>query len=375
MELKPKEFPQNYPEDVVDILDAMSFSSGKEVMILGSMSLRSQQYAGDYDAYEVVRKPPSELKKDFQRIILKLKSMPKVIIGDIKCGSVEQWKVLKATIRKGKVVGYKAEESRAKIDELVEQKVISPHEALEAKKLLTPTMSVKDYLKASKELRFHLIRWKPSEVLAGYKTLPDGRRFSLEEGFHSPTITKLDVIGFIQNNRYTDFSIIYEFHWKGKILNPAPVNISQSIKEDIVAYSASGDWFKVMKRLFSFAKYENDLALIHKLTPYLNSDLGRLYSVASDMKTLLDLLETHKPSHAIKYEIDQFRGRLASVWTLKDYLKIEPELLAQIGKQSHRPTQEGLEAILDKLNAILSHDAKKSLEELNMFPLPVKYDP
>ena len=32
----------------------MSFTDGKEVNVVGSMSLRSQVYAGDYDAYEKV---------------------------------------------------------------------------------------------------------------------------------------------------------------------------------------------------------------------------------------------------------------------------------------------------------------------------------
>ena len=48
-----KEYPDNYPADAVRILDAMSF--GKGLVLLGSMSLRSQQYAGDYDGFEQVK--------------------------------------------------------------------------------------------------------------------------------------------------------------------------------------------------------------------------------------------------------------------------------------------------------------------------------
>ena len=51
-----KQFPQDYPRDALAILDAMSFTDGKSVMLLGSMSIRNQQYANDYDTYEICKK-------------------------------------------------------------------------------------------------------------------------------------------------------------------------------------------------------------------------------------------------------------------------------------------------------------------------------
>ena len=87
METAPKSYPENYPSDALDILDAMSFSGGKDVKILGSMSIRSQQYAGDYDAYELVKKSGDkstilkQLAHQFQEIIKGLGRMQNVAIG------------------------------------------------------------------------------------------------------------------------------------------------------------------------------------------------------------------------------------------------------------------------------------------------------
>ena len=53
--LRKKDYPQQYPTEIMNIIKAMSFSNGKDVSIVGSMSLKSQQYAGDYDMIEIVQ--------------------------------------------------------------------------------------------------------------------------------------------------------------------------------------------------------------------------------------------------------------------------------------------------------------------------------
>ena len=52
--LVKKRYPDGYPDDVVDTLNLMSLTHGKKMKLAGSMPLRSQLYAGDYDAVEIV---------------------------------------------------------------------------------------------------------------------------------------------------------------------------------------------------------------------------------------------------------------------------------------------------------------------------------
>ena len=354
--LKSKDFPSDYPEDAVAILSAMSL--GDELNIVGSMSLRAQQYAGDYDGYEVVNydeptdaAAAAKARKQLQANVKTLRAMPDVVIGDIKAGVVPEWRVIPrdAGIEDGKIKGFNATASRRKVDELLAAKVITKKEADEAHEMLKGRMSISRFLKAKNKIKFHIVRWTVPEVLANKKVLRDGRVMTLDEAFQTPIIAKMDVIGLVQKNRFTDFSVIYEIRNKGKTLNPDKIEIGKSLREAIVAYTEEGNHFKVLKRRFALAKFEHDLPTIEKLTPILNSDLGRLYHITGDIGTLLSLLEKPKVDlKAVRYEIDQFRNRLANIYTLSDYLKDENDVIGQIDRLTRLP-QKRLPAALEKL--------------------------
>ena len=329
--LKEKSFPSQYPADAVKVLKTMSFTDGDALQIVGSQSLRSQLYAGDYDAYEVVEgKFPTRqdaLKhyaKEFQSIIRNLKPMKNVYIGDIKAGVIEEWRVVP---KKG---SYKLRDATKKVEGLLQSKLISPEEAKEAYSVLKSNPKRIDILKAKDTIKFHIVRWTPEEVLKGSKQLRDGRTYTLEEAFGSPTITKLDVIALIQG-RYTELSVIYEFHNGTEVLNPASMEPEGSLKDDILLLKSEGNLFKVLKRKFALAKLKNNIPLIEKYNTILNSDLGKLYIVYSDVKTLADLLEDQSvPKSKIADAIDGFKTRLARIYSLEEYLKTESAILSKL---------------------------------------------
>ena len=373
-ETRTKSYPENYPSDAMTILDAMSFSGGKDVKVLGSMSLRSQQYAGDYDAFEVVKrsgdtdKVLDELTAEFQTIIKNLRGLPNVFIGDIKAGSVEEWRVipLDAGLVDGKITGFNAVQSKAKVDALYKAKVITEGEKRSADELLKDSPSPEDFLIARKKIKFHIVRWSVPEVLQGSKVVR-GRRFTLQEAFSSPVISKLDTIGLVQNNKYTDFSIIYEFHNGDKVLNPSFEDIGRSLSEDIVFYKNENNPFKVLKREFALAKFRGDDATLVKLTPILNSDLGRLYSMLSDVGTMITLLEDKQnvPMKNLRYELDQFKSRMANVYQLDDFLKAEHTLLGHINSAIKTTSKSQLlthlKEIEDLIQASLTKNTPKDL--------------
>lgn len=372
-DIRSKEFPTNYSSDATRVLDAMSFTKGRSVGLLGSMSLRSQQYAGDYDAFEIVNlKENSDeialhsLAVRFKEIIKDVKGLPKTYIGDIKAGSVEDWRVLprNAVVKDGKLEGMDVVFSRRKLDELEKAKVISPNEAKYGHSLLKGKMTPIRFLEAKQKLKFHIVRWSVEDVLRGSKRLRDGRTFTLEEAFSSPSITKMDVISYVQNNRYTDFSMIYYFRNNGKLLNPDLYDFVDSIKENILYYEKKGNPFKVLKRKFALAKFERDATTIAKLTPILNSDLGRIYHVLGDIGTLIHLLEDEKPDpKTVRFEIDQFKNRLSNVYTLSDYLKEEHTILGEIESALKDPNRETLLTKLrkleDRLQRILNENTRR----------------
>lgn len=369
--IRTKEYPEDYPADAIAILDAMSM--GNNIHLVGSMSLRSQQYAGDYDGYEVISHQGktstflTTLRERFQSNIKKLRAMKYVYVGDIKAGVVEEWRIIpKTAYVKNKLVGYNATACRSRVQQLLEEKVLTESEAKEAFGLLKDQLKPSDFLIARDKLKFHVLRWTVKDVLDNclhYR----GRSFTLEEAFPTPGITKLDVIGLVQNNRFTDFSVIYEFHCTGVVLNPEPINIKVSLTESIISYTAEGNYFKVLKRLFALSKFQNNTKMLEELNPILNSDLGRLYQIVSDMDTLLSLFERKPPMSIIRFEIDQFIYRLSTIYTLKSYLKKDDAIVASVRRISTLPDSKiepALQKVRDELYIILQQNSKPYVADL-----------
>ncbi len=323
--LSEKKYPSEYPKDAVKVLAAMSFTKS-EIKIMGSAALKSQLYAGDYDAFETVNvsymtdeHALKHLASQFKAIIRNLSNMKNVYIGDIKSGEIEEWNVSNQPSR---------------LDELLKSGVVSKEEGEIARRLLADTTEI-GKLRAADNLKFHIIRWTPKEVLAGKKTLRDGRTYTLEEAFSSPSITKLDVIALV-DERYTDFSIIYEFQNRGHTLNPAASIIEKSLTDSIKLYEADGNRFKAIKRKFSLAKLRNNKKDLAKYSSILNSEAGKLYIIYSDVKTLADLLEQTVSSPIARSRISEaikgFKHRLAKIYRDESTIGKEPALLSDLSK-------------------------------------------
>ena len=370
--LKEKSYPANYPADALAIIAAMSFSKGKSVSVLGSMGMRSQQYAGDYDLFEKVKTKGAEqaalrnLATGFQQIVKNLIGMPNVYVGDIKAGAIPEWQIINsnAGVVGDKIENYNSEQSRKRIDELERSKVITRGEAKFAHSLIKDVMTPEDFIEAKKEIKFHIVRWSPLEVIHGVKILRDNRRYSLEEAFNTHSMTKLDAVGLVQNSRFTDFSIIYEFFNNGKALNSFPLNVAQSLNEDIIYYKAHGNNFKMLKRMFALAKLKNDTATVDRILPILNSDLGRLYLIMSDIGTLIELFQNKRnvPMPMVRFELDQMKGRMSNIYNLPDFLSEEHDLIGDINailKMTQKPQIiSRLNQIMKKIEKILNGNTK-----------------
>lgn len=370
-----KDYPEGYPADALEILEAMSFTGGKHVRVVGSMALRSQIYAGDYDADETINTRGTrnlalrDLTRKFKSIIKEIQSIPNTYIGDIKSGSVEEWIIIHEP--------YDHKESLKQLEKLYEEGVIHKSVYLDGKKRIKPTVSKLELLSLRRDFRPNIIRWTPREVSLGFKILQDKRKFTLEEAFQTPTITKLDVVSWVQNNRFTDFSMIYQFKNNGKLLNPGMGDIGTSIRENIFMLYHEKNYFKMAKRMFALAKYKGYTDVMTQLSPLFNGDVGRIYMVYGDIGTLESLfdIENTLPYAEIDFEIDQFKGRLSNIG-LEKYLSKENELFDLIDKlvslRRTQYTREHMKELLRKMKDILSNlmgfYAKQYLTKIKMMP-------
>ena len=298
-----KEFPENYPRRVVEILKTMSF--GGHPQVIGSAALRAIQYIGDYDADEYgVKATPAKFKK----IIRNLMALHDVYIGDIKCG----------------------------------------------------------------EMDGEPIRWTVEQVLKG-KQIMDKHFHTLADCIRNPVLFKLDVVAFI-DNRYTELSIIYSYNKTPKLSDN---DFKTQLKEEVAEKFNEGMFYKMSKRIFSIVRLDEDTEMANKLLPLFNGDLGRLYSIISDLDVLVYLFEHKKHINKVRMnsELENIKARMANIWNLSSFVKNEGTFLKVIGKQIKRPNPEGLIELGDKLFAILNKSAQGVLGELKLLPPPKRYLP
>ena len=386
MKVIPKRYPDDYGRDVLTVLRTMAF--GKDYRVVGSQSIRGQIYAGDVDAYEVydVKGSVENLAKQFQTIVRNVMKLPSTFVSDIKCGSVEEWKVVPETavVKNGRVFGYNADEIKAKVQKLADANVISEAERDASFTMLKKKPTAVEFLFLRKALRFNVLRWTPKEIFAGYKTLQDGRKFPLTLALTTPTITKLDVVSWIGNTRFTDFEMIYEFHKNGKVLNKGIDEVDKAISENILMLEEEGNFFKMAKRMFAYAKFKGWSAPLEPLSKLFTSDLGMIYMVYGDVKTLEELIlnESYLPKAKLNFEIDQFRVRLANV-TLPEYLKKETHIMEVIKRLDNMKlyTRNNAEMLklLRKMQHYLSDLLNKYtiayLKKHNLYPIQNRFLP
>jgi hypothetical protein len=388
-----KSYPISYPHDVLDILQKMSFNEGRDVRIMGSMSLRSQLYAADYDCYETVetfesseKKLVKKLAKRFQDIVKDVLQVPACFIPDIKAGSMEEWRILSddIKIKRGKLVNYNYEKCRKKVLKLEKDGVLTKDEASSYVERLSPNLTPEQWVIVKKDIRPHIIRWKPSDVEKGYQILRTGRKYTLEEAFTSPVIAKLDAVGWVQGSRFAEFSMIYKFVNKGKVLNNYKMDVEQELKESILYYSLSNRWFKVTKRMFSYARFHDDDRSLKDLTPILNSDVGRLYIILSDIQTIQGLLDSDFdiPKEKILFELDQLRGRFANIYAIPHFLRIEFQIVKLLDNalksvDAKRFDKVGLSQDLSNISTLLLNiintETEIELIRIGYLPLQAKY--
>lgn len=364
-----KKFPDNYDERVVAILYALSLSGLQNITVAGSASLRSQLYAGDYDAINTVKLASVEaLASSLKEMVNRILSIKDCYFNDIKCGEVPEWNVFpaKARIEDGKIVDFNKNDAYKVLDLAASQNAITPAEKKEYTSYIENIEKPLGFLDAKKEIRFHIIRWTSAEILAGALQFR-GRNITLEEAIMTKGMIKADVIADI-HDRFTECSMIYEVYVKGKLITQAPPPIIRSLQEDIIYYDKK-DPFKALKRFFSLSKAQKHEEVAKELLPILNGDLGRLNLIAGDLKTLLDLLELHQmEAHpSILEQVDMMKGKLGNIYQLKDYLKNEHEVIGEINSILKAPKSQvvgKIERLYSRLKEIISDATVKIVKKV-----------
>jgi len=349
----------DFNKEVKDIIYNLSLSNINNVKITGSMAINYQLYASDFDLYESLNDNYSRYVKKFQQVIKHFLKQKNVFIGDIKSGEIKKWNILdgdKITI----------ETLNNKINNLYNNGIINDDEKNESLKLLKLPFNDMTYYKMKDLFKFHIVRWTPQEVIKGYKTLRDGSKYTLKESFKTG-LTKIDLVVWLEN-RFVEFSMIYAFR-------PDKNDISKSLKDDIKKFQFNQNYFKMSKRIFSLSQIYDDKTTINILSDLFNSDLGILYLLNSDIKTLIYLFENvdNLPYNRIKKEFTSFNKRLRNIKLYFSDNKMISKIINKIKQVEKAPNIDDLVYLNEELDKILSIETRKYLELNQILPLKQRY--
>jgi hypothetical protein len=364
---------EEYGEDIDRIIALLSFNP-ENIFIAGSFGIRSMKYASDIDMIEPISfsSSISPIISKFKKKITEINNAKNVYLGDVKIGEVPEFEVIDETayIENGKIYGYDATDAREKVNKLKSNGVITDEEYSQYLKLIKDKPTLEELQTIKKEIRPHILRWKATEIKKGEKIFR-GETFKLKDAF-TMGLVKVDIITFLNNGRITEASIIYDVRKKGIRINKFTINPTRSFKNDIQYYKSVGDYFKVLKRLFSLYSYQKDDKNIKKLYEILNSDLGIVNQIINDIDIVFSLLENHSSISKEKMfiTISEFINRLNSIYTLNDYLKRERDIFKHIKEAINFKDREDiikhLTPVKEQLKSILNKHSLKFLNKFNI---------
>ena len=332
--MKPKEVIAPYYKDILKLL---SFNPSK-TEILGSFALKSQLYTGDIDMFEVVSMPLVRIASLFQQKIKALLSNSSVYIGDIKLGVYNKLRIIDETAfyMNNKAYRYDYNQSIKRLEEV--KPYLNANEYKQARSLLKKNPNEAQLGQIIKNLRFHIIRWKPKDILKGYVLLRDKHKYTLLEGLKSPTLFKVDITHY-HLGVFTEITIIYDLrNIKGLKSNAMRYNVRGSLLNDIRIFLSKKEYFKVLKRRMSLLRYDykyrnkkENRPKIVVLTRVLNSQLGQLYQVKVMLDNLIYLMDSFNnlDKQRVRANVSLMIGRLSNIY-LGDYLRKEKQVVGNL---------------------------------------------
>ena len=282
--------------------------------VIGSSTQPNIYFNADFDCNETVIIRENTVRR-LQKNVAKLEKMPYTYVSDLKAGLDEAYDVLGGSdIKNNKVVGFDESRSLAILESLKPH--ITKDEYDEGINLLKIRTSI-DYLKAKQFFKFHICHWNVNEIKNGEKKFL-GKTITLKDAIEMKSVVKLDVITYLYNNTFVEFSCVYFMKKGRRYINP-PGGI-ENLEYDAIEKLESKNFYKYLKRVYSLSLIYKNKELSAKLEAFFNSKSGFLYKFIVSLEVLIHLLEFKKniPLKKVHYELD-FYKTIVSKFAKEDY--------------------------------------------------------
>jgi len=213
MQVIKKNFPQDYSEQYLAVIYAMSLTNARDIYIEGTYALRGFLYPSDVDCFEKIEtrfrtlnEAKQSIKTKLQDMVKRVSKMRNLIIGKIIIGSKDD----------------------------------KP------------------------------IKWSAFDVLKGSKD-----KLNITDAITEPSLIKVDVIAYI-NSIYIDFSTTYQFFNNKTPINDYKLFSKDTLDEDIRKYEEEGNYFKMAKRIYIKTKESDLIPLFNSESGLINQVISNI---------------------------------------------------------------------------------------------------
>ena len=360
----------NYSQSFNDSISHVCFNK-KNVVVNGSYSYKSIMYPSDIDLYEIVYGDVAEIANSYVNIVKNIEKNDTIFITDIKLGYVSDWDVIDddfSEYDRNKYIKY--------AEELYDDGIISNEELSKCKHLLKKELEFQDWYNVKRQMRYGLIRWKPSDITNKKIQLRDKTYMSLSEALQCHSLFKMDTIALI-DGRYTKMTIIYELRTKDNLrINKYRVDFKKNCLEEFNYYADTGAYYMACKRLFSFCLYvlkyshekqqkDHCIELVTYLQNIFNGQCGLLYSIITQIDVIIILMEK---TNNIKYKklLDREITQLANIYDIPILNNNEEFFMSKFQKEIDSKNLDLKDLIIFKnsMKLILNYETCKRLENI-----------
>lgn len=372
--------PSSYPKYAIENMNLVSIDKERSIPI-GTFSYAATLYPSDIDVFESVKYGHSEnevvdfFAKSIQKIVYEISRRKYYYILEVKVGIDYRY-------------DFKIQdlEAMTRINKLYSNHLLSDEDII----ILNDDPEVANDL-----LRKHsVLRWSVRDIIIGYKPLPGGVVMSLHDAIRAKSQINIEVIGLI-NGKFTDLSNFFVLIYTDKNGREHVVNASQELISDFPTFFTKQlranikklyyspifhDYYKLIKRYWSYGRFTKDQQLIEKILPIVNSSLAIVGQKKSEITTLVKLVEHTRlrdvPMDSFKNQVSNIKLSLAGVLGLDNETKqYIDEQIDTIVNQDLSPDK--IINILDGVKEILkeysSEKAFQYLQSVGLAPPPDKY--
>jgi hypothetical protein len=337
---------------VIDDTFKMLTIDPRKSKILGSYTFRMAQFPGDIDIREEVTSCCSnnDVANKFYKGILK-------VIDDIELDNNSFFMELKAGLDERFLIDPTSPHFEIMINNLNHDGLLTDDFATN----ILLAYQLHDYDLVVDILRkFNTLRWSINEIKQGYKTLPGNKIKQFTDAITEFSPVNIEIIKFI-NGRFVEASVFYAIIKIDENGNKYVLNLPQESLDNFndffvrelnnsinkMLHSKSNfNPFKILKRMWSLAKFTNDLDKLKLLYPILSSNLSRLYQLKGDFATIIKYLSKYGTLNMklIKNELSEMKDRISYVLELdNDFLIMFNNLIDNI------ITKVDIDAIIDDI--------------------------